>query len=114
MLEVEEVGAERVGEEVEQAKYSGGDIGTPRPVVGRWPGCQLHDECDEVQGSGQTSVDQFLEEIEFIKWIGVIKLHCIESYRQNPMDGNGEHFTDAQQVDKSPEEGGNEGSHSYE
>lgn len=27
------------------------------------------------------------------------------------MDGNGEHFTDSQQVDKGPEEGGDKGSH---
>lgn len=30
------------------------------------------------------------------------------------MDGNGEHFPDAQQVHEGPQEGGDEGSHSYE
>lgn len=66
MLEVEEVGAESVGEEVEQSKDSGGNVWAPRPVVSRGPGCQLHDECDEVQGSGQAGVDQFLEKGEEI------------------------------------------------
>lgn len=41
-------------------------------------------------------------------------MKLIEIYRQNPMNGNGEHFPDAQQVHEGPQKGGDEGSHSYE
>lgn len=61
MLNVQEVSAEGICQEVKQSKDSCSDVWAPGPVVDWRPSRQLHNEGDEVQGSGQSSVDQFLE-----------------------------------------------------
>lgn len=60
VLNEQEVGAAGVGQEVKQSKDACGDVWAPRPVIGRRPGRQLHDEGDKVQGSGESRVDQLL------------------------------------------------------
>lgn len=61
MLNVQEVSAEGICQEVKQSKDSSSDVWAPGPVVDWRPSRQLDNKGDEVQGSGQSSVDQFLE-----------------------------------------------------
>lgn len=61
MLQVQEVRARGVGEEVEQAKDSPRDVGAPVPVVRARPRRELDDEGDEVETRGDGRVDEFLK-----------------------------------------------------
>lgn len=62
VLHVQEVGTQRVRQEVEQTKDTGGNVGASGPVEHSGPGGQLADKGDEVEGSRQSGVDQLLEE----------------------------------------------------
>lgn len=61
MLDVEEVRSRSIGQEVEQAEDTRGDVGASHITSVRGPRGQLHNEGDKVQTRGQSSVDEFLQ-----------------------------------------------------
>lgn len=87
MLHVQEVSARGIRQKVEQTKHPRGNVGTSAVTDDVGPRGQLHDERDKVQKRCETSVDKF---------------------RQDPVDGQIQHLTDAQQVHEAPQDGRNE------
>lgn len=84
MLHVQEVGARRVRQKVEQTKHPSSNIGTSSVADDVRPRCQLHNERNKVQERRKPGVEQF---------------------RQDPVDGQIQHFSDAQQVHEAPQDG---------
>lgn len=87
MLYIQEVGACRVRQKVEQSKHPRSNVGTSSVTDDVGPRGQLHDERDKVQERRDASVKQF---------------------RQDPVDGQIQHLADAQQVYEAPEDGRDE------
>lgn len=117
VFQVQEVSTSAIGEEIENTKDSSGNVGSTVPMIRSRPGRQLANKRNEVQARGQGSIDQLLKIVEQIKMLIIcIKIRKQMSkniYRQNPMDGDCEDLTDAQQVHKGPQKCGNEGGYCH-
>lgn len=83
VLHVQEVGTRRVRQKVEQSKHPGSNIGTSSVTDDIRPRGELHDERNKVQQRRKPGVEQF---------------------RQDPIDGKIQHFSDAQQVHEAPQD----------